>query len=238
MMTERPPDASDHPRRVRSYVLRPGRITVAQRRALEALWPQFGIDPPAQCIDLDQLFGHRAPRMIEIGFGAGEALLDFASQHPDVDCIGIEVHSPGVGHLLLGAQAARLENLRVARQDAMEVLDRWLPPASIMAVHVFFPDPWPKKRHHKRRLVQPEFVDLVARVLVPLGILRLATDWEPYAQHMRAVLDVHPAFENVAGAAGFVPRPGDRPLTRFERRGHRLGHDVWDLAYARKVSGG
>jgi len=219
-------------RSVRSYVIRAGRTTAAQQRALTESWPRFGLDFAPEPLDLERVFGRRAPRMIEIGFGAGEALLAFASEHPEVDCLGIEVHPPGVGHLLLGAEAADLHNLRVIAHDAVEVLAQQIPPAAIDIVHIFFPDPWPKKRHHKRRLIQPEFVALLARVMAPGGTLRLATDWEPYAHHMREVLGASSAFR-ARTADGFVPRPSVRPLTRFERRGQRLGHGVWDLEYER-----
>lgn len=222
-------------RSVRSFVVRAGRATVAQQRALIELWPLYGIEYAAEPLDLEQVFGRSAPRMIEIGFGAGEALLEFARSHPDVDCIGIEVHRPGVGHLLLDAHTAGLKNLRIICHDAVEVLQHQLPAASLALAHIFFADPWPKKRHHKRRLIQPPFVAVLARVLQPQGTLRLATDWEPYAHHIRSVIDASPSFDNVAGAAGFVERPAVRPLTRFERRGHRLGHGVWDLAYARRA---
>jgi tRNA (guanine-N7-)-methyltransferase len=196
-------------------------------------WPSYGVEFSEQPIELDSVFGRAAPRMIEIGFGAGEALLAYAQAHPDVDCVGIEVHRPGVGHLLLGAHAAGLKNLRVICHDAVEVLQRQLLPGSISLAHVFFPDPWPKKRHHKRRLIQPGFVQLLARVLAPGGTLRLATDWEPYAMHMRDVINASSVFENVVADAGFIERASERPLTRFERRGHRLGHAVWDLQYRR-----
>jgi len=220
-------------RGVRSFVLRAGRATAGQQRALEQLWPKYGVEFSQSPLDLQALFGRAAPRMLEIGFGAGEALLEFASAHPEIDCIGIEVHRPGVGRLLLGAEAAMLRNLRVICHDAVEVLQHQLPPASVAVVHIFFPDPWPKKRHHKRRLIQPAFVELLAKVIAPGGTLRLATDWEPYAQHMRAVIDASPAFANSAADAGFVARAAERVLTRFERRGQRLGHSVWDLEYRR-----
>lgn len=197
------------------------------------LWPIFGIEFADAPIDLPQAFGRDAPRAIEIGFGNGEALLDFAQANPGVDCLGIEVHRPGVGHLMLGARAASLTNLRVMSHDAVEVLQR-LPDASISFVHIFFPDPWHKKRHHKRRLIQPPFVALLASKLKQDGLLRLATDWEHYAMQMREVLDASPDFVNVAGDKGFIDRPAMRPLTRFEKRGHRLGHGVWDMEYRRK----
>jgi tRNA (guanine-N7-)-methyltransferase len=221
-------------RSVKSFVLRAGRATAAQQRALEEFWPRYGIEFSDAPIDLDRLFGRHAPRMIEIGFGAGEALLAFAQHHPEIDCIGIEVHPPGVGRVLHNVHLAEVKNIRVSRHDAVEVLGRQIPVASIDLVHIFFPDPWPKKRHHKRRLIQTSFADLLARVLRAGGALRLATDWEPYALHMREVLDVHPAFTNSGGPDGFVARSEERPLTRFEQRGHRLGHGVWDLEYLRR----
>ncbi len=227
-------------RKVRSFVMRAGRATAAQQRALIELWPTYGVDFEPHPLDLDQLFGRAAPRMIEIGFGAGEALLAFAQAHPEIDCIGVEVHQAGVGHLLLDAHSAGVGNLRIISHDAVDVLRQQLAPASISTAHIFFPDPWPKKRHHKRRLIQPAFVDLLARAMAPAGTLRLATDWEPYALQMREVLDASIAFENVAGEEGFVARSTERPLTRFERRGQRMGHGVWDLCYRRleALSGG
>lgn len=218
-------------RAIRSFVLRTGRATQAQQRALTELWPQYGVEFATQLLDLDQLFGRSAPRVLEIGFGTGEALCSFARTNPEIDCLGIEVHPPGVGRCMLDLHAQHLMNCRVLAHDAVEVLKHQIPPASLTAVHIFFPDPWPKKRHHKRRLIQPDFVQLLARALTPGGLLRLATDWEPYAQHMSAVLGANSELSNEAGAAEFVARPGLRPLTRFERRGQRLGHGVWDLAY-------
>jgi tRNA (guanine-N7-)-methyltransferase len=220
-------------RSIRSFVSRGGRATVAQQRALDELWPSYGVEFCAQALDLDQIFARRAPRMLEIGFGAGEALLSFAQAHPELDCLGVEVHKPGVGHLLLGAQTAELKNLRIVCHDAVEVLQQQLAPGCIQLIHIFFPDPWHKKRHHKRRLIQPEFVELLARVLAIGGTLRLATDWEHYAMHMREVIDASPLFANDAPDSGFVTRNEERPVTRFERRGHRLGHGVWDLSYRR-----
>jgi tRNA (guanine-N7-)-methyltransferase len=237
MSDDQPPERPSTARRsIRSFVLRAGRATAAQERALTDLWPIYGVEFSAQPLDLDALFGRTAPRMLEIGFGAGEALLGFAQDNPDYDCLGVEVHRPGVGRVLLGAHAAGLRNLRVVNHDAVDVLQQQLPPASISLVHMFFPDPWPKKRHHKRRLIQPAFAELLARVVAASGTLRLATDWEHYAQQMREVLDASAAFENVAGSDGYVARAAARPLTRFERRGQRLGHHVWDLEYRRRVS--
>jgi tRNA (guanine-N7-)-methyltransferase len=220
-------------RSIRSFVIRGGRATVAQQRALDELWPRYGVEFSSQPSDLDQMFGRHAPRMLEIGFGAGEALLAFAQAHPELDCLGVEVHKPGVGHLLLGAETAGLNNLRIVCHDAVEVLQQQLAPGCLQLIHIFFPDPWPKKRHHKRRLIQPEFVETLARGLVVGGTLRLATDWEPYAMHMREVIDASTSFSNDAPDTGFVARNGERPLTRFERRGQRLGHGVWDLSYRR-----
>jgi tRNA (guanine-N7-)-methyltransferase len=227
-------DSSPMRRRIRSFVLRTGRMTSGQQRALDELWPQFGVEYSAAALDLDQLFTRRAPRMIEIGFGTGDALAMFAHAHPDMDCLGIEVHRPGAGHLLLQMQTHNIQNIRISCHDAVEVLMHQIPASSLDAIHVFFPDPWHKTRHHKRRLIQPAFVDVIASVIKPGGVLRLATDWQDYATHMRAVLDVHAAFNNIAGEAGYVARPDHRPLTRFERRGHRLGHGVWDMEYLRR----
>jgi tRNA (guanine-N7-)-methyltransferase len=231
-------DGADTPaqrRSVRSFVIRGGRATVAQQRAMEQLWPRYGIEFNPAGIDLNQTFARSAPRLLEIGFGAGEALLYFAQRHPEIDCIGVEVHKPGVGHLLLGAEASGLTNVRVICHDAVEVLQQQLAPGSVELIHIFFPDPWPKKRHHKRRLIQPPFVELLARVLAVGGKLRLATDWEHYAMHMREVIDASASFVNESDT-GFADRNEERPLTRFERRGHRLGHGVWDLSYRRVSS--
>lgn len=232
-------------RRIRSFVLRAGRITPAQQRALDELWPRYGIDLPvpkpaagpaaahAAPLDLDAVFGRRAPRSLEIGFGNGENLLALAVAHPERDFIGVEVHRAGVGHLLLRADEAGLTNLRVVCHDAVEVLERHIAPGALDEVLVLFPDPWHKKRHHKRRLIQPGFVDLVVSRLQPGGRLQLATDWAPYAQQMLEVLSACPALRNLADGTGFVPRPDWRALTRFERRGHRLGHGVWDLSFGK-----
>lgn len=224
----------NRPRRIRSFVLRMGRMTAGQQRALDELWPRYGIDFTPAPLDLEHTFARRAPRMIEIGFGTGDALFAYAQLHPEMDCLGIEVHRPGAGHLLMQVQHAALTNVRVSCHDAVEVLERQIPAHSIDAVHIFFPDPWHKKRHHKRRLIQTPFVEVLARALKSDGVLRLATDWQDYAEQMRAVLDAHKEFRNMAGTTGYVPRPDDRALTRFERRGHRLGHGVWDMEYRRR----
>lgn len=228
------PDAASRKRTVRSFVLRMGRMTAGQERAYQELWPRYGIDFAPAALDLDGSFGRHAPRVLEIGFGTGDALLAHAQAHPEHDCLGIEVHRPGVGHLLLRVRQAGIGNVRVLCHDAVEVLREQIPAGSLTAVHVFFPDPWPKKRHHKRRLIQPDMVELLARALRPGGMLRLATDWEDYARQMQAVLAAQPAFTPAEGEGGEVPRPAERPLTRFERRGQRLGHGIWDFAYWRK----
>jgi len=228
------PSATGTPRPIRSFVLRMGRITLAQERALEELWPRFGLGRTELPLDLDREFGRSAPRVVEIGFGNGENLASLAAEHPERDFLGIEVHRPGVGRLLLEAERAGLSNLRVACRDAVEVLDRLVPAASLDEVLILFPDPWHKKRHHKRRLVQAPFVELVASRLRAGGILHLATDWQPYAEQMLAVLSACPGMVNVAPTGAFVPRPQWRPPTRFEKRGARLGHDVWDLEFRRR----
>ena len=219
---------------IKSFVLRTGRMTAAQLRALEDLWPKFGLEPQGEPFDLDAVFGRKAPRTVEIGFGDGELLVTLAAAHPERDFLGFEVHTPGVGHCLLRAEELELTNLRVVRADAVEIMRRCIGTASLDEVLIYFADPWPKKRHHKRRIVQTAFADLVAEKLKSGGILRLATDWVPYAEWMREVLDPHPEFTNLAGNTGYVPRPAERPVTKFERRGERLGHEVRDLAYLRR----
>ena len=236
MSDDRPDEKTAHQRHVRSFVLRAGRLTQAQARALDVLWPLYGAEFSSTPLDLDAIFQRRAPRALEIGFGAGEALLAFAHEHREYDCLGIEVHPPGVGHLLLGVEREQLTNVRVIAHDAVEVLAQALPPQSIDLIHIFFPDPWPKKRHHKRRLIQPVFVRLLERALSVTGEVRLATDWEDYAMQMRAVFEDTATFENVHGAHAFAPRADVRPLTRFEVRGQRLGHGVWDLHYRRRTA--
>ena len=210
-------------------------MTAAQQRAWDTLWPRYGREATAEPIDLDAWFGRCARRVLEIGFGNGENLVALASQHRDQDFLGVEVHRPGVGHLLLRCEELGLTNIRVLCHDATECLAASLPVAAFAEVLLYFPDPWPKKRHHKRRLVQPAFVDRVARVLEPGGVLRLATDWVPSAEHMRDVLAASDRFITDAPAgASWSPRPASRPQTRFERRGERLGHEVRDLAYRRR----
>ncbi len=224
----------EHPRSIRSFVIRAGRLTDAQRRALDELWPRFGLDFNAQLLDLDAVFGRRAPRVVEIGFGNGEHLAALAEQHPERDFLGIEVHPPGIGRLLLALAASDLTNVRVSGHDAVEVFEAQIPLDSLDEVQILFPDPWHKKRHHKRRLIQTPFAECLARRLKPGGVLELATDWQPYAEHMREVLDACALLENVATGGGFIERVRDRAPTRFEQRGERLGHDIRELAYRRR----
>jgi tRNA (guanine-N7-)-methyltransferase len=208
-------------------------MTSGQTRALDELWPRLGVAYSPAPLDFGALFARQAPRTLEIGFGNGEHLADLATAHPERDYLGIEVHRPGVGHLLMLAAARALSNLRVSDHDAVEVLREQIPVASLDEVLVLFPDPWHKKRHHKRRLIQPPFVELVASRLKPGGVFRLATDWEEYALQMREVLGASPSFHNLSPSGDWVPRPEERAPTRFEKRGTRLGHGVWDLAFAR-----
>jgi tRNA (guanine-N7-)-methyltransferase len=224
----------EHPRAIRSFVTRAGRITEAQERALELLWPKYGVELTATgVVELDTLFGRNAPRTVEIGFGNGENLSKMAAAHPERDYLGIEVHRPGVGRLLLALEEQQLTNVRVICHDAVEVLTRQIPQHSLDEVVILFPDPWPKKRHHKRRLVQGAFVELLTRCLGPGGVVRMATDWQPYAQEMLATLTANPRLENLSAAGAYIPRPDERVATRFEKRGKRLGHEVWDLAFRR-----
>ena len=224
---------SDHSRAIRSFVTRSGRITPAQERALEELWPHYGVELGAAPLSLDALYGRSARRVAEIGFGNGDNLLTLAGLRPAEDFLGIEVHRPGVGRLLLQLKERGLGNVRVICRDAVEMLERTLRGQCLDEILILFPDPWPKKRHHKRRLIQPAFVALLADRLKSGGALRLATDWEPYAVEMLATLSTEPRLRNIAADGGFVPRPAERSPTRFERRGERLGHRVWDLEFRR-----
>ncbi|MEM1402075.1 MAG: tRNA (guanosine(46)-N7)-methyltransferase TrmB [Pseudomonadota bacterium] len=221
-------------RRIRSFVLRAGRMTDAQQRAFDEGWPQWGIDYTPGYLDFDALFGGEGERVLEIGFGMGHSLVEMAAAFPDRHYLGIEVHRPGVGKLLHDLDDRGLENLRVMCHDAVEVLEHCIAPDSLHRVQIYFPDPWHKKRHHKRRLIQPPFVELLVSRLAPGGILHLATDWEPYAEHMLEVLDAFSKLENLAGASSYAQRPEERPITKFEKRGERLGHGVWDLLYQRR----
>jgi tRNA (guanine-N7-)-methyltransferase len=218
---------------VRSFVRREGRFTTAQRRAVDSLLPKYGVPEGDEPINFTALFGRAAPVHLEIGFGNGEALAAMARLHPEINFLGIEVHRPGVGALLQRLKTEALTNVRVISADAVDVLSRRIPDQSLSAMYLFFPDPWPKLRHHKRRLVQPGLVSLVCQKLQIGGLWHLATDWEDYARHMLAVLTEAEGFENASGPGQFAARPESRPLTRFERRGQKLGHDVWDLVFRR-----
>jgi tRNA (guanine-N7-)-methyltransferase len=220
-------------RRIRSFVLRAGRMTPAQDRALKLLWPAYGIDLTETALDLQAIFGRTAPRCLEIGFGAGEVIGTLAKNNPHIDYLGIEVHRSGIGRLLLLAQTDALKNLRIICEDAVDVLRHHVQDQSFDEVLVFFPDPWHKKRHHKRRLIDEQFIATVAAKLRRGGILRLATDWQDYAEQMLAVCNANPDLRSLSTDLEYVARPDFRPATRFERRGERLGHGVWDLAYSK-----
>ena len=230
----------DAQRRIRSFVLRAGRVTAAQERALTGLWARFGLDFTGAPIDLEAAFGRdrthpAASRCLEIGFGAGEVIGALAQGHPDVDYLGIEVHRSGVGRLLLHAEHAALNNLRVICHDAVEVLKIAVADDSFDEILVFFPDPWHKKRHHKRRLIDAHFIALLAAKMAPGGVLRLGTDWQEYAEQMRSVGNANDRLISLSPDGSYVARPDFRPPTRFERRGARLGHGVWDLAYVKRA---
>jgi tRNA (guanine-N7-)-methyltransferase len=221
-------------RAVRSFVLRGGRLTEGQKRALDELWPRYGVGESAGVLDFADLFGNRAPVIAEIGFGNGESTWRMAASNPDQNFLGIEVHRPGVGHLLMKVREHRLENVRVACADAVAFLHDCVGDCSLAGVRLYFPDPWPKKRHYKRRIVQPDFVTLLARKMRPGGVLHMASDWVPYAEYMLQVMNECAAFENCAPEGGYSARPGWRPQTKYEARGQRLGHRVHDLIFRRK----
>ncbi|MHB9119679.1 MAG: tRNA (guanosine(46)-N7)-methyltransferase TrmB [Burkholderiales bacterium] len=218
-------------RPIRSFVLRQGRISNAQQRALDALLPRYGIPYSESPLDLDRVFGRSAPKILEIGFGMGETTAKIAQAHPENDYLGIEVHSPGVGSLLNEIEERNLTNLRLIQHDAVEVLRHMIAPVSLDGVHIFFPDPWHKKRHNKRRLIQAPLVALLCEKIKPGGYFHAATDWQEYAESILAVLSAEPRLANTAEE--YAPRPGYRPLTKFEQRGLRLGHGVWDIVFRR-----
>ncbi|MFT4190993.1 MAG: tRNA (guanosine(46)-N7)-methyltransferase TrmB [Comamonas sp.] len=223
-----------HPQRIKSYVRRAGRTTTGQAKAFETLGPQFLLDYAPQPLDLPAAFGRVAPVILEIGFGMGEATAHIAQVRPDENFLCCEVHEPGVGALLKRIGEHGIGNIRILQHDAVEVLDHMLPHGSLAGVHVFFPDPWHKKRHNKRRLIQPPLVRKLAQRLQPGGYIHCATDWEPYAQQMLEVLSAEPLLANSAtDASGYAAKPDYRPLTKFENRGLRLGHGVWDLVFRR-----
>ncbi|MGH8671916.1 MAG: tRNA (guanosine(46)-N7)-methyltransferase TrmB [Burkholderiales bacterium] len=217
-------------RPIRSYVLR-GRISHAQQRAYDSLLPRYSLPFANTIPDFSQVFGRQAPLILEIGFGSGESTVQIARQHPERDFLGVEVHTPGVGALLARIAEAKLTNVRIIQHDAREILEHMIAPSSLAGLHILFPDPWPKKRHHKRRLIQAPFITLAAKSLQPGGYVLLATDWEAYALQILDVLSAEPLLRNTG--AGYVPRPAFRPLTKFEQRSLKQGHKVWDLIFTR-----
>lgn len=225
--------AQKHHRPIRSYVVRGGRLTPAQQKAMDRLWPRYGLSVDDGVIDPAAVFGRQAPLILEVGFGMGEALLEMAARHPEQDHIGVDVHPPGIGNILRGIEEKGLDNLRVYEHDAIEVLRRCVAERQLERVQVFFPDPWHKKKHHKRRIIQPDFVQLVRSRLKPGGTLHIATDWQNYAEHIMMVMDAAQGFENRFGE-GCYATAHDRPATKFERRGQRLGHGVWDMIFERR----
>lgn len=218
-------------RRIRSYVLRQGRMSDAQRRAYDEGMQYWGISYGPAILDFEKAFARKAPVILEIGFGMGRTTAEIAHAHPENNYLGVEVHTPGVGSLLKEIRALALDNIRIVQHDAVEVLTHMIGDDSLSGIHIYFPDPWPKKRHHKRRLIQPELVGLLARKLVPGGYLHCATDWEDYAVQMLEVLSDEPMLKNASD--GFSPRPEWRPVTKFEQRGLKLGHGVWDVLFSR-----
>ena len=227
-------ETTEQHRAIRSFVLRQGRLTKGQESAMQSLWPQFGIEAADTELELAHLFGRTAPITLEIGFGNGESLLQMAQAAPDRDFLGIEVHTPGVGHLLKLMGDTGVTNIRVLNTDAVEILKQRIPAQSLDRVQLFFPDPWHKKKHHKRRIVQPEFVDLMSSRLSQGGVFHMATDWQHYAEYMVEVMQTRSDFQNLAENPPYSPRPATRPLTKFENRGLRLGHGVWDLLYQKR----
>jgi tRNA (guanine-N7-)-methyltransferase len=223
--------STQHPH-IRSYVLRQGHLSPAQQRAVETLMPRFGIPYAAAPLDLAQTFGRAAPKILEIGFGMGDTTAAIAKAHPEQDYLALEVHTPGVGNLLKLIEADQIGNVRIIRHDAVEILRDMIADASLDGVHIFFPDPWHKARHNKRRLIQTPFIAGLVQKLKPGGYIHAATDWQDYAEQMLAVFSPEPLLENTSD--GYAPRPDYRPLTKFEQRGLRLGHGVWDLVFRRK----
>lgn len=231
---DKDPETGKVMRKVRSFVLREGRLTTGQRNALDTLWPTFGLERDQGMLDPKTVFGRDAERVLEIGYGMGQSLAAMAKADPNKDFIGIEVHRPGVGALLMEIEQQGLSNLRSYCDDAVEILELCIPDNSLSRVQLYFPDPWHKKKHHKRRIVQPAWVERVRQKLQPGGILHMATDWENYAEHMMEIMQGAEGFTNQAGRGQFSPRPAWRPETKFERRGEKLGHGVWDLLFEKR----
>ncbi len=221
------------PQRIRSFIRRQGRLTPGQELALDQHWPQYGLEPELD-YDFSQVFGRQAPLIVEIGFGNGDSLAKMAAANPDHDYIGIEVHKPGVGHLLILLNEQGLTNVRVYCHDAIEILEQKIPDHSLAGLHLFFPDPWHKKKHHKRRIVRPSFVELLNKKLQVGGYFHAATDWQHYAESMLEVLSASESLENTSLSQDYCERPDYRPLTKFEQRGLRLGHGVWDLIFRKR----
>lgn len=230
-MTIQEPVENKFQKTIRSFVRREGRMTLAQKQALDKFWPKWGLELSNSLLNFQEVFGRAAPITLEIGFGDGQSLLKMAQANPDRDFIGIEVYRTGVAKLFMAMEAAGVSNIRVFCTDALEVLNNAIPDHSLSKLQLFFPDPWPKARHHKRRIVQSDFATLVALKLKQGGVFHMATDWQNYAEHMMMVMEQHTQFQNTVSKGQFAPRPEERPLTKFEKRGHRLGHGTWDLIY-------
>ena len=226
-------DTENNHRRIKSFVRRQGRMTDSQQRSLDELWPKYGLEPEGELLDLDEVFGRTAPRVLEIGFGMGDSLAEMALNNPDTDYIGIEVHRPGVGNLMAKLHEQGSENVRLFCFDAIDILAKRIADNSLDRVLLFFPDPWHKRRHNKRRIVQGPFIEAIYKKLKPGGTFHMATDWEDYAHWMMEEMNQAQGFENEVGPGEYAERPDYRPITKFERRGHRLGHGIWDLLFRR-----
>lgn len=224
------PDQPSLQKKIQSFIRRQGRLTGGQQLALDTLWDTYCLDPKAD-YDFSQVYGRNAPLILEIGFGNGEGLAEIAKNNPDNDYLGIEVHRPGVGHLMMLLNQQQINNVRIYCHDAIEILEQKLPDHSLAGVHLFFPDPWPKQKHQKRRIVNPDFLNLLSKKLQPSGYFHAATDWQHYAGKMLAFLNANPLFQNTSTTGDYCPRPESRPLTKFEQRGIRLGHGVWDIVF-------
>lgn len=225
--------APEHRRSIRSFVKRGGRLTTGQRHALDTLWTDYGMEyDPAKTLDFSTIFPGKERIKLEIGFGNGDSLVEMAASDPDAGYVGIEVHEPGVGHCLQQAELRGVRNLKLMSHDAIEILQQMIPPQSLEGVFLFFPDPWHKKKHHKRRIVNQQFRDLLSRLLKPGGIIHMATDWQDYAEHMLMEMSEDRRFSNLSGEGAYSEKPAYRPETKFERRGQRLGHGVWDLLFS------
>jgi len=235
-VTEKAQKNSTGQRKIRSYVRREGRFTPSQRLAFKSLWPVYGVDKTVEQWDFEKLFGRRSDVFLELGFGDGRVLKTLAARHPENDYLGIEVHRPGVGRVMRELNEEGLMNVKLAAEDGMDILQQNITAKSLAGLLIFFPDPWHKKKHHKRRMIQPEFVHMAATRIKPGGILHLATDWEDYAAQMMEVLSAEPLLENIHLENAFIERPESRPLTKYEQRGLRLGHGVWDLLFRRRES--